>query len=77
MNGFNVGAFIPALIFVVFWFLAWMKVFEKAGYNKRILLTIGMCLAGVNFIVFFVFAFSTWPRDKKELQKKEMSSEQI
>lgn len=49
---------------LIFAFLVWaeIRIIRKAGYSGWWILTI--LIPVVNFIMIYVFAFSTWPRDK-------------
>lgn len=48
----------------IFAFLLWaqIRIIRKAGYSRWWILTI--LIPFVNLIMMYVFAFSTWPRDK-------------
>ena len=51
------------LAFAVLWFVAWVQIFNKAGYTGW--LTLLFLIPVVNIILFLWFAFSEWPALKR------------
>ncbi len=59
-----IGAFfVIDLVVVLIVMIAWAKIISKAGYNGWLVLLALIPL--VNVILFFVFAFSTWPIEQR------------
>jgi hypothetical protein len=68
--GFKLG--IPELLILMviclLWPLtvfAWWRIFSKAGHPG--VLSLAMVVPLLNFVLFFWFAFSTWPIEKPAL----------
>lgn len=57
--------FLLYIAFVALLVVAWGRILGKAGYNPWLCLL--ALIPFVNIVMFLVFAFSTWPRDRQPM----------
>jgi uncharacterized membrane protein len=67
MFGGKLGApevliFLMGLVVVL---IPWYKIFSKAGYHSGWGMSLAMLVPVVNVVLFFWFAFTTWPIEQK------------
>lgn len=63
MNTIQIVAGLIYIVGLVVLFIAFAKIFSKAGYSALMCLTLLVPL--INFCVIIWFAFTTWPIERK------------
>jgi hypothetical protein len=68
---FDFIGFVIGIAFLIFWAIAWMKIFWKAGYSGWLGLLVFVPI--VNIFLILYLGFSEWPvlRGKTIIQTKE------
>lgn len=59
LSGATIFTLLLYLVVVILTIIAWIQILRKAGYSSWWILIAFVPL--VNFLMFFVFAFSRWP----------------